>query len=54
LFARRVRGAEDLQVIGAPLLTIIPATTTERAPRLRGRPRALWKRLWGRPRVVEA
>jgi uncharacterized protein involved in exopolysaccharide biosynthesis len=54
LFARRVRGAEDLQVIGAPLLTIIPATKAERPSRQRGRPRAFWKRLWGRPRVVEA
>jgi uncharacterized protein involved in exopolysaccharide biosynthesis len=53
LLGRRVRGAEDLRSIGAPVLAVIPWEGRSRpAPQM---PRRLAIRLWApRPKVVEA
>jgi uncharacterized protein involved in exopolysaccharide biosynthesis len=54
LFARKVRGVEDLRSIDPPVLAIVPsAARAKRALSLAVRPRIQW-RLRARPRVVQA
>ena len=54
LFARRVRGVEDLRSIDPPILAIVPsATLGKRATSRAFRPHIRW-RWWARPRVVQA
>jgi uncharacterized protein involved in exopolysaccharide biosynthesis len=54
LFARRVRGVEDLRSIEPPVLAIVPlAAGTKRSLSRANRPSSRW-RWWARPRVVQA
>jgi uncharacterized protein involved in exopolysaccharide biosynthesis len=54
LFARRVRGVEDLRSIDPPVLAIVPSAAAAKRPMSRAfRPNIRW-RWWERPRVVQA
>lgn len=53
-FGRRVRGAEDLRSVDAPVLAVVPAGAATKRTRALPFPRTIRWRWWARPRTAQA